>query len=183
MHTLIVGASFSGKSNLAKSIAKGLADSGQNIVVFDPLKSSGWPKGAKLYSKPEVFISEIWAHKNCHVFVDESRVLFEAERNEAERLAYLGRHGGRLVYFIGQRASSMIPPNARNQCGKVFAFKQSLKDSQMLAEEYSEIFLKCPRLQKGEFLAGDGFAEFNGSLDYTGGLPPKINIKKVNENE
>lgn len=179
MHNLIVGASYSGKSNLAKRLALQAEKRGEKIVVHDPLKSSGWPKSAILYGKSEVFVREIWEHENCHVFVDESKPLFDNYKNEAEKLAYLGRHGGRLIYFIGQRAMSMIPPNARNQCGKVFAFKQSVKDSATLAEEYHDIFYQCPRLDKGQFVCSDGFRAFSGALDYSNGLPPFIDIKEA----
>lgn len=177
LHTLIVGQSFSGKSNLAKNFAHKLAAQGHEIVVFDPMQSTGWPEGSKLYSKPASFVEAFWKHKNCYVFIDEARVLFEAEKNEAERMAFQGRHGGRLLFFIGQRAMSMIPPNARDQCGKVFAFKQSKKDSDTLTEEKSEIFSLCRTLKKGEFVASDGYSDFIGSLDYSEGLPPKVNME------
>lgn len=179
MHTLIVGASYSGKSKLAKRFAATAEKRGEKIVVYDPLKTADWPDSAIKYSNPERFLDEVWDYENVHVFVDESKTLFDYDKTRAEKLAYLGRHGGRLVYFIGQRAMSMIPPNARNQCGKVFAFKQSKKDSEVLADEYSEIFMRCPRLPKIHFVASDGFNDVSGRLDFSTGEVPEI----VLENE
>ena len=164
---------------LAKALAKKVADNGQKVIVYDPLKTGDWPATALLYSKPDRFLKDVWGHENVHVFVDESKTLFQHDVKEAEKLAYLGRHGGRLIYFIGQRALSMIPPNARNQCSKIFAFKQSLKDSQTLADEYSDVFLRCPKLPKITFVASDGFNDYTGVLEFTektGGIPA-INLK------
>ncbi len=179
MHNLIVGASYSGKSFLAKRLALQAEMRGEKIVVFDPLKSNGWPESSILYAKPDVFINEVWDYESCHVFVDEAKVLFEAERLGAEKLSYQGRHGGRLVYFIGQRAMSMIPPNARNQCGKVFAFKQSAKDCVTLADEYHEIFMGCKKLPQIHFYCSDGFTALKGNLDFSAGTIPHINLEEV----
>lgn len=166
MHNIIVGASFSGKTNLAKRMAKTAADKGEDIMVYDPRKSGGWPEGAKKYASPEKFLKDFWTLKKHHVFIDEAKTLFDFDIKAAEKIAYQGRHEGHLVYFIGQRAMSMIPPNARNQCGKVFAFKQSKKDSDVLADEYNDMLTQCCKLKKSEFIYSDGFAVGRAKLNY-----------------
>ena len=181
MHIIIVGATFSGKSKLAKMIAKQKAQAGHKVMVFDPLKTSGWPESAKLYAKPSAFVAAYWEAENVYVFIDEAKVLFDKEPHEAERIAYQGRHGGRLNFFIGQRAMSMIPPNARNQCPRVYAFKQSVTDSDTLAKEYDERLNECPKLGKLEFLMSDGFSAAKGKLKFesaTADLPTKIEVMK-----
>ncbi|MEG9862955.1 MAG: hypothetical protein V6Z82_06980 [Flavobacteriales bacterium] len=184
MHNIIVGASFSGKTNLAKFFANQAHKKGEDILVFDPRKSGGWPDGAKKYSSPEKFLNDFWKLEKHHVFIDEAKVLFDFDIKGAEKIAYQGRHNGHLVYFIGQRAMSMIPPNARNQCGKVFAFKQSKKDSDTLADEYNDILSQCVTLKKVHFIFSDGFAcgkaklvfetKENDSIQ----KPPKIEVLK-----
>ena len=173
MHTLIVGASYSGKSWLAKRLAKTAADAAHKILVFDPLKSGGWPAKAEKHAGAAGFIKAYWAAESCYVFIDEAKVLFDKQKLEAERMAYQGRHNGHLNFFIGQRAMSMIPPNARNQCGKVFAFKQSEDDAATLAKEYDKSLLGCTSLKKCHFIASDGFSAAKGYLDFVE-TPPLV---------
>jgi hypothetical protein len=67
----------------------------------------------------------------------------------------------------------MVPPNARNQCTRVFAFKQQFVDSDILAQEYAGDFSACTSLQAGEFIASDGFNVEAFKLDYSQ-YPPLI---------
>lgn len=176
MHNLIVGASFSGKTNLARYFAFMAESKGQTILVYDPLESNGWPKTAKKFSSVSKFVKAFWQHEKCHVFIDESKVLFTEDTKAGEKIAYQGRHRGHLVYFIGQRAQSMIPPNARDMCGKVFAFKQSADDSKTLAQSYTKRLEECKTLQKLEFVFSDGFTDGKGKLIFDSkemGKPPK----------
>jgi len=169
MHILIVGISFSGKSNFAKS----LAAQQSRVIVFDPLKSSGWPSHAQKYSDPEHFLKVISTAQNAHVFVDESKMLWDANPKEADKLLYNRRHQGLLIYLIAQR-TNMIPPNGRNMCSRVFAFKQQKFDADILAQEKTEEFRQLPRIEKNHFIGSDGFNTSFYSLDYSNGLPPKI---------
>lgn len=173
MHNLIVGNSLSGKSWLAKHFAQKFASQGQAVAVFDPLKGEGWPVSAVKFADPSLFVEEIFNLKSHYVFIDEAKLLFEAEPQMGEKLAYQGRHWGHMVYFIAQR-TAMIPPNARNQCSRVFAFKQQKKDADTLAQEYTPDMHGCLTLRKGEFIVSDGFQSTSGSLDFSGGTPPMI---------
>lgn len=175
MHNAIVGASYSGKSWLAKRMAADALKRGENVSVFDPLKTQ-WPRGAKCFGTVEGFLMHIETLQSAHVFVDECKVLFNEAPKEGEKLLYQKRHQGLMVYLIGQRAESMMPPNARNQCSKLFAFKQSVKDAKFLAEEYSqEMLLQLPKMKKCEFLVTDAYQIGRFKLDFpVKGEPPKI---------
>lgn len=166
MHSLIVGMPQSGKTSLAKYFAMQAANRGENVTVFDPLKQTGWPRNCNMFNTPEVFLDRIWNITSTHVFMDECKMLFDADKKQAEKLAYMGRHGGRLLYFIGTRANSMIPPNARNTCSKVFAFKQGFQDSDILAKNYNEKFIDCQGLKELQFLAGDPFRMYRGQITF-----------------
>ena len=172
MHVLIVGISYSGKSNFAKR----LAAQQKSVIVFDPLKSTGWPSHAQKFSDPNHFLKFIATAQNAHVFVDESKLLWDADPKEADRLLYNRRHQGLLIYLIAQR-TNMIPPNGRNMCSRVFAFKQQKFDADILAQEKTPEFKQLPQIEKNHFIGSDGFKTQFYYLDYTNGLPPEIRIK------
>lgn len=174
VHNIIVGASYSGKSNLAKRFAHNANLAGQNVIVFDPLRSNGWPERAEKYSTAEAFLNAIETAQSSHVFIDEAKVLWNHDTKRADAVLYQKRHQGLLVYVIGQRAEGMIPPNARNQCSKIFAFRQSRKDAETLAAEYGEQLLGITKLPKNEFIFSDGFSGGRARLNYDAGIPPVI---------
>lgn len=169
MHVLIVGISYSGKTNFAKRLAAEQA----SVIVFDPLKSSGWPQHAQKYSDPEHFLKVMETAQSAHVFVDESKLLWDANPKEADRLLYNRRHQGLLIYLIAQR-TNMIPPNGRNMCSRVFAFKQNKFDADILALEKTPEFKKLPFLDSGHFIGSNGFETSHYKLDYSNGKPPAI---------
>lgn len=175
MHVLIVGSSGSGKTNLAKRFAADAISRGDAVLVYDPIMSGDWPSEASKYTTPRRFFAAIEHTESAHVFIDEAKTLWNHDTKKADALLYQKRHKGLLFYVIGQRAEGMIPPNARNQCSRVFAFKQSHKDSETLALEYGAALRDCVSLAPGAFVFSDGFKDGRGALDYTGGVPPTIN--------
>lgn len=171
VHILITGISLSGKTNLAKRLAADESAAGKNIVVYDPIASQGWPGNAVKYSEPSRFLDRINHLSNALVFVDEAKTLWDFNEDAADALVYKGRHRGFLCVLMAQR-SRMVPPNARNQCARVFSFKQQPYDAQILADEYHGSLVNTPDLKPGEFIYTDGFAVYSGKLDYSAGLPP-----------
>ena len=173
MHVLITGITYSGKSWLAKRLAKAAIDAGQNVIVYDPTKSNGWPKGIQKHTSPALFLEATKEFKNGYIFMDEAKTVFDFNTKEAEKLLYKKRHDGVLTYVISQRAR-MIPPNARNMCSVLFAFKQHKKDIDILTEEYGDELYSVEGLELGECLHSNGFSHKLLKLDYSNGLPPII---------
>lgn len=171
MHNLIVGVTQSGKTNLCKAIARSLG--GLSIVVFDPLKSRGWPEHAEKFHTPAAFLLRVETLTSAHVFIDEGKTLWDTDPKRADTLLYRRRHQGLSVFLMAQRAK-MIPPNARSQCAKVFAFKQQIEDAKTLADEYGAALRLVTNHQQGEFTVSDGFSHQTGELDYSGGAIPTI---------
>lgn len=165
MHVAIVGISGSGKTLLAKHIARGLIKKNP-VIVFDPLKSGGWPVGAKLYSTLEAFKVVMKNTVSAYIFIDESKVIFDEDTKLAQKWLYQNRHKGQLIFLIAQRAK-MIPPNARNQCSKLYAFRQVKEDSIELAGDFGEEMRELPKLEKGKFIFSDGFDTKRGELDFS----------------
>lgn len=169
MHNLLVGITNSGKSNLAKRFAK---DSPHEVIVFDPMCSTGWPDNIIKFSDPKKFFDYINQVKSALIFCDEARVFWEKGfQSEADALLTRSRHDGQLIFLIAQRAK-MIPPNARAMCSRVYAFRQNVDDSIALAQEYHPLLRKCTELGKGEFIASDGYHAEHLKLNYNE-LPPK----------
>lgn len=168
MHNLIVGNSTSGKSELAKAIARTESAKGHDVIVYDPLKSKGWPENAIKFSDPKMFLLKMEHAESAFVFVDEAKTLFEYDESEANKLLYKRRHQGLMVFLIAQR-TRMVPPNARNQCSRVFVFRQQKDDSKTLGEEYTAILHEAKDIPKLEFIASDGFDHVKGRLDFSSG--------------
>lgn len=172
MHCLIVGITLTGKTNLAKSIAREKSASGENVIIFDPLQSAGWPDNAEKFVSIDKFFERMETAQSAFVFVDEGKTLWDKNPKEADKLLYRRRHQGLLVFVLAQR-TRMIPPNARNQCHRVFAFKQQMDDADTLAQEYAPEFRECVDLPQGDFIVSDGFAVEHLRLDYQN-YPPTI---------
>jgi hypothetical protein len=182
MHILTVGNSYTGKTNLNKRLAMDALARNQNVIVFDPLKGSGWPGGSVKFSSPELFLQHVSRAESSHVFVDEAKILWDHDYKRADRLLYNRRHQGLLVYLIAQR-TRMVPPNARNQCSKVFAFRQQKTDADILADEYHELMAKCRAFEPGQFVYSDGFHCASGRLIYSGDGPPSIDMLGLDNRE
>lgn len=174
MHILIVGQSTSGKSNLAKRFAKDNFDAGHSIIVYDPLKSSGWPVGENVtkFADPEKFLRHLETAQNAFVFIDEAKTLWDYDERRANKVLYTRRHQGLLIFLIAQRAK-MVRPNARDQCSRVFAFKQSIDDARELAAEFHEDIINCAKVENGEFFVSDPFSIEKLRLDYSD-YPPQL---------
>lgn len=157
LHILIVGNVGSGKSIMAKVIAEDAARAGNNVIVFDPTQSTGWPDTATKYADAEAFLEDAPNFRDSYVFIDESPRVWNFDEDAANELIVEGRHKGLLFIIIAQR-SRQVRPNARNQCETVLAFRQQISDSKILAEEYHTDMIACASLPKLHGIASDGFS-------------------------
>lgn len=174
MHVLIIGQSTSGKSNLAKRFATDQYNEGNSIIIYDPLKSSGWPSGENVakFADPEKFLTYLETAQESFVYIDEAKTLWDYDIKRANKVVYTRRHQGLLIFLIAQRAK-MVQPNARDQCSRVFAFKQSIDDAKELAAEFDNGVIKCASVKKGEFVLATPFASKLCKLDYLS-YPPIV---------
>ena len=86
---------------------------------------------------------------------------------DASRPSEINRVSG-IFDALGAMAdlgTRMVPPNGRNQCSKIFAFRQQSDDADTLAQEYHEDFAECRYLPIGHFIASDGYNSMYGYLD------------------
>jgi GTPase SAR1 family protein len=149
-HCVIVGKTSTGKSTLAKTLARKYVDMGIPVLVLDPMKSVEWPKG-HVTNDPYEFKEWLFKSRNCAAFVDECLTSLGRDA-EHDCIATMGRHPGVKVHFISQRYVHLMP-NIRTQCVEAYVFLQGRKDAAELAEEFSDDgMLEAAQLPIGTFL-------------------------------
>ena len=157
VHTLIAGASFSGKSFLAKKICETIRKSGRRTIVLDPFYDD-WDCDYKTVDSEE-FLKVAKANTSCALFVDESGSTIGRGADAARMhwLATQARHWGHRTYFIMQRITQ-VEPLIRSQCSKYFVFRCSASDAKILIEETGEaIFSQAPQLPRFCFIHNKPF--------------------------
>lgn len=152
-HVLIVGMTMSGKTTLAKGLAKDYATRGVDVLVLDPLNDPGWPqtRGGLITRDKRGFLHYTKQKQQCALFIDESGQEVGKYAKDMGWFATQSRHWGHRCHFITQRVQQ-IDPTVRGQCSSLFLFRVSKKDSEILAEEYAQDELKqAHTLEQGEF--------------------------------
>jgi DNA helicase HerA-like ATPase len=100
MHALICGVTLTGKTTLARVIARDVEKAGGRVIVYDPVGTQtgggGWPASAVIFDDPDEFI-EYMNHPDvydAHVFVDEADEVFSLSDRANYWLPKKGRHFG-----------------------------------------------------------------------------------------
>lgn len=149
MHSLILGATESGKSTLAKRLCKTFVARKKGVLVLDPLGSE-WPT-SEVFTEPEMFIPYFWACSNRMVFIDESGESVGRVNQEMIKTGTRGRHNGHSVFFITQ-SRTQLSPILRRQCSQLFCFAIGEDEAEFLSKEWiCPELLKAPSLPQGEF--------------------------------
>lgn len=150
MHSLILGATESGKSTLAKKLCAEFVRTKSGVLVLDPLASK-WPTD-QVFTEPELFLSFFWSCTNRKVFIDESGESVGRVNDEMIKTGTRGRHNGHSVFFITQ-SRTQLSPILRRQCSQLFCFAIGPDEAEVLAEEWiCPGLLKAPTLPQGRFL-------------------------------
>jgi hypothetical protein len=147
---LIVGASESGKSSLARRLT---VDAGLPFLVYDPLESE-WDGAQFITPDFELYKTELEKMKGFpHVaVVDEAGDVFSVAQRENHWLFTRGRHHAMLPIAIAQRMT-MIAPNVRTNATDLYLFRSAKPECETLAVDYAEEgLLEGATLNQGEFL-------------------------------
>lgn len=156
MHTLYCGVTESGKTTLAREVARKVAAEFP-VVVYDPVGSAtaggGWPDSAIIFTDEEEFFDYMSRDdvKGAHVFIDEAGDLFHVGKRHNFWLLTRGRHFFLSVHLIAQRPK-MIAPTARGQVSVTYAFRLALEDMREIAADMGHSGLEKISLDKGDFL-------------------------------
>lgn len=142
-HVLIVGATETGKSRLAKQLCATRVKSreflGTEHIVLDAL-GANWGDGVDVVETfPELHAAIIDNHAEriptC-VYVDEADIFLSMRNPENFWLLLRGRHFGLSVTVITQRPA-MVAPSVRGMCATLHAFSVSESDAKTLANDYA----------------------------------------------
>lgn len=166
-HSLILGMTESGKTTLSKRLARYYFGMGFAVIVLDPMNDPGWkpelkdPSDLELKYQirkrfyqtddPEKFLSVFWNARQAMVFIDEAGDAVGKYDVAMQQTATKGRHWGHCVHFLSQRGAQ-LSPTVRDQCGHLFLFTTSLRDSKIHSDEWNRPeLLEAPQLKQGEY--------------------------------
>ena len=160
MHSLIVGISESGKSHLAKCLARKSIQAGRPALVVNPLNESGWC--GYITTRPERALVFAQQHlRGANIFLDEAGDYMTNLREHRPFQWFLrqARHRGHSTFIITQQAQLVIRP-ARNQVSRLYAFAQARDDAELLAREWNKPQLRAlPNMNQYEFFEVSRFSE------------------------
>lgn len=151
MHTLIGGTTESGKTTLAKAIAREVKKRGGKVIVLTPF---GWEdvEADFITNDKDKFLKMYWSSRNCFAFIDEGRQMANRYDDAMTLTAVQGRHWGHSNFFIVQRLN-MLHPDIREQCSQVFLFCSAPKSAEAAAEEFvNDALLEAPSLPRGSYI-------------------------------
>jgi len=152
---LIVGASETGKSLLAKSIARDMEKRNIAVTVYDPLVSEWSPESFVSDDEVKFFVEIDKTYKEGlkqAVFVDEADTLLSIAHKHNHWLLTRGRHYAIMPHVITQRPA-LVAPTVRGMCNQLFVFRTSKEDAKLLASDFAhDGILEAPTLNQGEFL-------------------------------
>ena len=157
MHTLYTGVSQSGKTTLARAIARRLAGQGQNGAVFDPLGTAtaggGWPQGWPVFEDPDEFIAYASdpANIRIHLFIDEAHEILGHDQRDNFWMLTKGRHFGLFLHLMTQRPNK-LHPDVRSQCGTCYLFRLAQDDAYDIGKDYGHNAVHKINLDRGDFL-------------------------------
>lgn len=167
VHSLYVGVTQSGKTTLARFVARGLRKKGARVVVYDPLGTEtlggAWGEGAEIYCDLEPFLDLLHSPEfgNAHVFIDEAHHVLGHEMKENFWLLTQGRHYGMTLHLMTQRPKK-VHPDVRSNCGLCFMFRLANSDASEIGADYGFSDIHRISLDKGDFLMlNSGSAAFS----------------------
>jgi hypothetical protein len=137
---MICGMTESGKTSLAKILAREIKERGYRVIVLDPLQDPEWPADYQT-DDPDKFVQVAKQNIKCLLIVDEAGDSVGQYDKTRFWLATRARHWGHTTFFLAQRAQ-MIARTVRDQCGVAYLFKMSLDDAKLMSNEFAREELK-----------------------------------------
>ncbi len=157
-HSLILGMTESGKTTMAKSLAKSYKDSGISVLVLDPLTDPDWHADYQT-DNPDDFLNVVWQSRSCAIFIDEAGESVGQYDVLMSKTATRGRHWGHSCHYISQRGAQ-LSRTVRDQCSNLFLFTTALGDCKIHADEWNNQELKtASSLQKGHYFYTTRFGD------------------------
>lgn len=145
----------SGKTSLAKKLARKLQAEQKGVLVLDTLCDPGWAEGNGEFifqtKDSEEFLEAFWASKGCFAFVDEGAENAGRYDKAMMLTATRGRHWGHSCFYISQVGTALNPTIRRN-CSKLFLFATAREDCKIHAREWNKPeLLEASTFKQGEY--------------------------------
>lgn len=156
VHSLYTGVTQSGKTTLARAIARESSKAGP-VIVYDPLGTDtaggAWGDKAEVHEELPAFLDRVYAPElvGADVFIDEAHHVFSHQDKTHLWLLTQGRHYGLRLHLITQRPTK-IHPDARTNCGRCFCFRLAHDDMRAIGLDYGFSDIHKISLDKGDFL-------------------------------
>lgn len=160
----------SGKTTLAKELARRARLNGRAVIVLDPMHDN-WNADFQT-DDVSTFLRVFWESQSCDVFIDESGDAIGRYNDAMIRTATKGRHWGHKVHYITQRGAQ-LSMTVRAQCSRIFLFSIWPDDAKAMAASFNQpALLEAANLGKGDYIyyrrfgaiqRGNIFQQINGA--------------------
>lgn len=153
----IFGPKLSGKSTLAKSLAKAYWKlETRRTLVFDP-NGENWGPQAWVTANEDVFWPAIWKTTGCLLIVEEAASTISRERELIPVFTRI-RHQGHKVIIVGHSGGDLLPV-MRQQIDTLFLFRQPPEAADIWRRLFSqEEIMRACKLGRYEFLHAEIFS-------------------------
>lgn len=126
----------SGKTTLAKQLARDYKKAGIGVIVLDPFISGDWNADV-ITDDNEHFLNVVWDSQSCAVFIDEAADAVGRYDEAMRQTATRGRHFGHNMHYVSQRGQDLAK-TVRDQCSYLFLFTVSIDDRKVFAREFNK---------------------------------------------
>jgi ABC-type transporter Mla maintaining outer membrane lipid asymmetry ATPase subunit MlaF len=161
-HSLIIGASRTGKSTLAKILGRKAIEIPRKVLVCDQFASPDWRQmGAELYTDPTRYLDAVQAPENRSSFLvcDEAGTAATADKR-LTILTTTARHFGHTSIIIAHK-HTQLPTVLRGNCDRLILFATDQKTFDGICEEFASVHdEQIPRVKRwGNFVVIERFGK------------------------
>lgn len=152
-HGAIIGMTTSGKTTLAKEMAKAFRARGVETLVLRKPREV-WPAASASWQTddPERFLSAFWQSKSCACFMELSDGAVSKWDERFHKCFTEGRHEGHRCFYISQFAST-VHPVIRGNCESLYLFTVDYDGAKKWSSSFCDVaLLDAVKLPQFHFL-------------------------------
>lgn len=147
----VFGPTLSGKTTLAKAIAKNYCDQNKIKTICLDINAEQWPEGVTSLTEEERFWEMVWKSRNCLIIVDEASTTINRDKSLLPvftRLRHLQHH----LVVVGHNGTNLLP-GMREALNHIYLFRQPKKAAELWAFTFAnQGLLRATELRQYEFI-------------------------------